>query len=188
MYVQDASSIESPVMLDYLYDMQCITSEPTATIGSRSGPQEQIPRPLANRSVASVDRLVSPLFDSLRKQISGFGTLKRNWDSYGSKPIKGESIRAALKLLSCLSEELPVTIGEDIIPTAAVPVPDGGVQLEWMLADSEIEVEFGVDGSISCLLVWKDDSEPRFEEFDNLRNDDVTGLITKQIRVFEYDE
>ena len=182
MYAQDTSSIGSPVVDDQ-YEMQYTTSVLLDTIHFRSDLLGESQRSLRNidQSVASVDGLVSPLFDPIRKQISEFAKLRRNWNSYGAEPIEEESIRAALKLLSCLPSGLAAEIGENMVPTAAVPVPDGGVQLEWMLTNLEVEVEFEADGSISCLLEWKE-GDPRFEEFDDLTNEEVVGVITKQFR------
>lgn len=55
-------------------------------------------------------------------------------DSYGSPPINMLALRGAARLLAHLAQDAPVQ------PTI-VPVPGGGIQLEWQVGQRGLEIE-----------------------------------------------
>jgi hypothetical protein len=72
--------------------------------------------------------------------------LPPNWDSYGSIPPTPQALRGAEGLLRLLTVEA--------FPSPqVVPVPGGGVQLEWQVGPRGLEVEIRPDGSIEYLKV-----------------------------------
>ncbi len=61
-------------------------------------------------------------------------TLAPNWDSYGAKAIRVESVMAAIDLLRAIMH--------DASPApAVVPTPRGFVQLEWHCGGRDLEIE-----------------------------------------------
>ena len=59
--------------------------------------------------------------------------LPPDWDSYGGRPIAHGAVDRALDLLA--------SIMEDSTPVPSiVPIPDGGVQMEWHLAGVDLEI------------------------------------------------
>lgn len=87
-------------------------------------------------------------------------TLTPNWDSYGSEPMNQRAIDVALNLVH--------DVGFRNIPAPRViPVSGGGIQLEWVKENRELEVEIHPDGTIAYLVVHngeptsEDEIEPR---------------------------
>jgi len=74
-----------------------------------------------------------------------------NWDSYASPP---PSIELAWQILPLLQETAKYYPNYRDVPTPdVVPVPGGGVQLEWFTPTRELEVEFGHAGKATFLAV-----------------------------------
>lgn len=89
------------------------------------------------------------------KKLLRFGRLAPNWDSYGSRTISIEVIRTAIDLLSHASLE-------DLPSPSILPVSGGGIQLEWVKGDRELQLEVKPDCSIVYLIAEND--EPLEEE------------------------
>lgn len=60
--------------------------------------------------------------------------LGQNWDTYGANPIRADAAIAGIQLLSQV-------MGESVPEPSFVPVPSGGVQLEWHGVGRDVEVE-----------------------------------------------
>jgi hypothetical protein len=70
--------------------------------------------------------------------------LPRDWDSYGSPPPSEVAITAGVRLI--LGIDL-----DNFVSPRVVPVSGGGVQLEWSLGTSEVEIEIDNEGSAEYL-------------------------------------
>jgi hypothetical protein len=67
--------------------------------------------------------------------------LPREWDGFDADPISEIAVITALRFLAYVwAEPLPLP---DIIP-----VPHGGVQLEWHVSGIDLEVEFGENNPV----------------------------------------
>jgi hypothetical protein len=109
------------------------------------------PIPIKVRSTPSYDpddfaepAWLWPAIDRLRTIVK----LPPGWDSYSAKPVRQENVEAALQaLVTVMSEgsELPWI----------VPLPSGGIQLEWHSESSDIEI--ALDGADSSICI--DDDE-----------------------------
>lgn len=73
-------------------------------------------------------------------------TLPFNWDSYGSPPIFDELIDD----VKCFLHGLEM---QDIAIPFVAPLPGGGIHLEWLYDQRELEVEFADKGSVEYLKV-----------------------------------
>jgi hypothetical protein len=80
--------------------------------------------------------------------------LPRNWDSYGSSPTDPATVREAVRLLSTV-------MAPSTPPPFVVPLPDGGVQLEWHAGPIDLEIEVSPNGRREILY---SDSRRRHEE------------------------
>lgn len=88
------------------------------------------------------------------KKILSFRWLTPNWDSYGSEPVNQRAIDVALNLIDY--------VGFGNVPAPrVVPVSGGGIQLEWVKGNRELEVEIHPHGSIAYLTIH--DGEPTSE-------------------------
>jgi hypothetical protein len=85
------------------------------------------------------------------RALDEFLRLEDNWDSYDALRISPVAAEVASEILVWVASSLgfyPRTL-----PVAdVVPLPDGGVQLEWASARALLEVEIGPSGDISYLL------------------------------------
>lgn len=98
---------------------------------------------------------VSPIIEqklwspSARKRLKELAALPVNWDGYGSNSIEQAVIEIAQNLLSDFAK---LNMPEPKI----LPVPGGGIQLEWDNAGVELEVEILTDETIEYLIVDKE--------------------------------
>lgn len=137
---------------------------------------------LNQQSDAASEHLLPSFLYQAVVRIEGFGELRKNWDSYDADPISSEARKAAIQVIQnvheCLSESIREdSKPEDIKPYAAVPLSDGGVQLEWRGARSEIEVEIGPDGELAYLLVQGHGSSREFFEAERVSMREVMVQI-----------
>lgn len=83
--------------------------------------------------------------------------LPQNWDSYNSPPPTKKAVDASINLLRdkyVSSIDLPAPF--------IVPISGGGIQIEWIIDDRELELEVLPDGSIEYLK--SENKEPCEEE------------------------
>lgn len=76
--------------------------------------------------------------------------LKENWDGSGSPAPTASALLAIIRVFCAVAPELPPQ-------PAVVPVPGGGLQLEWHIASRELEIEVMPQGECAFLTV---DGEP----------------------------
>lgn len=81
-----------------------------------------------------------------QRKITELTQLPENWDGYGSRALQSAAIEQAANLLACLARL-------DLPRPQIVPVPGGGIQLEFQQAGRELEIEVLPDGAIEFLLV-----------------------------------
>jgi len=102
-------------------------------------------------------------------------SLGENWNGYGERAIRDTAVKRALNVLE--------VIGTDGPTPSVVPMSDGGLQLEWMGNEFEIEVEIPPEGLASVLIIGPNNEEsecsvgPRSEVWASLRE-----LITQMGR------
>lgn len=96
--------------------------------------------------------------------LNELGALPANWDSYGADPVTEVSLDTARRLLLDLQDALLGVLGELIKPKAVLPLNDGGIQVEWEGAEGEFELEIAGDGSLSYLLIEREEQGRHFTE------------------------
>jgi hypothetical protein len=78
-----------------------------------------------------------PVFSALADLLE----LRPNWDSYGGLPLTNENFASAIGFLARIMDD-------DTEPPWVVPLPSGGVQLEWHREDLDVEVVIDRDRSV----------------------------------------
>lgn len=101
-------------------------------------------------------------------------TLEAGWDAEGSPPPTREAVRVAINIITVIAE-LDI---HDLPGPRIVPVPGGGVQLEWQLGDRYLEIEVAPDGSAGYLAV-SDTGEEDEQEFPVWAPRQVKDLIDR---------
>ena len=78
------------------------------------------------------------------KMVLQTANLLENWDTYGSAAPTPAAVDTAMALIMQIDlEDIPVPY--------VVPVPGGGIQLEWIMNQRELELEVLPDGSVEFL-------------------------------------
>jgi len=91
------------------------------------------------------DDTTSWLFEALKLVLRAVPKVD-NWDGYGSIAPGDAVKRRSVELLAAMEDDEPP------LPRV-VPVPGGGLQLEWRMGDRELEIEVLPDGSVEYLIV-----------------------------------
>lgn len=96
--------------------------------------------PGQTRAPAAVPGWAGTARDAILARLDELAGLKEDWDGYGAYPPSSVALTVAAQFVDqILREPLP--------PPIVVPVPSGGVQLEWAAGSVEIDLEIGPDGS-----------------------------------------
>lgn len=86
--------------------------------------------------------------DALLSRLEELAGLNADWDGYGAHALSPLALNTAGQVIDqVLREPLP--------PPKLVPVPSGGVQLEWAAGSVEIDLEIQPDGR--AVFVCDDD-------------------------------
>jgi len=100
------------------------------------------------------------------EQLRELSRLERNWNSYGADPIAASAISHAANLIAVMAER-------GSTEPWVVPLPDGGVQVEWQGGAGRLDVEVAPDGALAYLLMHTVHGEERFEERHAVATNDV---------------
>jgi hypothetical protein len=130
-----------------------------------------------NQWVSVTPLNVSEWYLDALKTISELGGLPNNWDGYGSPMLHEEARIIAVQVLSLLA-----WTGADAPHIA--PVPGGGLQFEWDVADRSLELEVLPSGEIE-FLVTMDNGWSR--EGPITSKDKQIPFLTKWLRTGYYD-
>ena len=131
-----------------------------------------------------VDRLTPHFKDdlaSVHERISGFAALEPDWDSYGAERPSADAIRTARQVLDDLVILYARRFGDKVLPFWASPLPSGGVQLEWRVPASalELEVEVHANGRLAFLLQKGHGASAEYEESNDASLEDVASLLAQ---------
>jgi len=112
------------------------------------------------------------------EQLSHIAKLEPDWDSYGADPPSAAVIGEAARLIVAVMERFSPMAGESARPWAVAPF-SGGVQVEWRTKTGALEVEIRPGGQFGYLLEEGMDSNPRYEEGDDIHLEEVLRLIAR---------
>ena len=100
--------------------------------------------------------------DQLAARLTELADLEQDWDGYGAMAMSPVALNVASHLIDNL-------LGLPLPPPELVPVPNGGVQLEWDGETVEVDLEIRPDGTAVFVC---DDNNTR-EEIDGVLPDDL---------------
>jgi len=107
------------------------------------------------------------------------GRLPMDWDTYGADPPTSLSVEAAHRLLTKVNDMWGRTFGEAVRPFVVVPLPRGGLQMEWRNDAAEIEIEISPGGHMGYLFIDKTGDERVFQEEDDVSWNDALATIER---------
>jgi hypothetical protein len=87
----------------------------------------------------------------LRRKVSGFAQLPRNWDGEGAEPVSGETVAATLQILERIAIVLERK-NTSSLPSVR-PFPDGSVFFKWICGQKELTLT--VDGQSIEVQRWE---------------------------------
>jgi hypothetical protein len=73
------------------------------------------------------------------RELSRLTQLRPRWDGRRAQPIKPETVFAAIQVLAYLLDQTSE-------PPQSFPLPNGGIQVEWLSGDKQIEIEIDQSG------------------------------------------
>ena len=114
------------------------------------------------------------MIDTVKDQISNLKYLPEAWDGMWAKRITSRSISMA-------QQALQLVITSDELAPQIVPLPDGGVQLEWHVAGNDLEIEVDCSGDCFVLFIDSGNIPLAAGEFE-LHDKDAVGKIREIIQ------
>jgi Arc/MetJ family transcription regulator len=115
------------------------------------------------------------LVDALDR-IDDLAHLGDGWDSYGAAPIGNDAVRAARVLVIELWQS-GAFAGTDQIDI--IPVPTGGIQVEWAFGPRDIEIEIGHAGDLAWLINLDDGSFDELSGQPGIAARDIVERISR---------
>lgn len=109
---------------------------------------------------ASINLINQSWFLPVKTQLQEFLAFEKNWNGYGESPIHEEAIRRTINVLNTIVSE--TTPKPDIVPTSK-----GGIQIEWVSKDFEIEVEIFPTESAQIIIVESSGQEQECQADSN---------------------
>lgn len=106
-------------------------------------------------------------------QINQLLRLQPGWDGGRARPLTDEAVRAALRVLFAIADDL-------VLPPQMFPVPDGGLQLEWHAHES-VEIEVDADGDVHVMTTDEAGEIALNREFE-IDDDSVLSQVRDAIR------
>ena len=105
--------------------------------------------------------------------------LERDWDSYGALPLTPTALARADATMRKAVALFGVTLGERVAPYTLMPIPDGGVSIEWRGPGATLELDIGPSGALSYLLIDYSTEERSFEEASDVSEEQALDLVSR---------
>jgi hypothetical protein len=100
----------------------------------------------------------SVLLQMSRDKLQRLVELPEGWDSHRGRPV---TILAA----SVLAGVLDSLVMDDVATPQIAPLPDGGVQVEWLVSGDSVEIDVSPEGAIVILATYSDGQSEVEAEF-----------------------
>jgi hypothetical protein len=84
------------------------------------------------------------LLEMVAETLNDLLGLPPDWDGDGAESVSAMASRAAIDVLESIADP-------DTVVPQVFPLPSGGVQLEWLIAGNDLELEFAPDGHVYAL-------------------------------------
>ena len=115
------------------------------------------------------------------RRIDEFVHLPLGWDGDDADPITALAVSSAAVLVTSVADRCWHIRG--VAPITSSPLPDGGLQLEWVGNEARIEVEVGPEGAYGYVLIRGKGPNATYEECDNVELNVLVGLINTVIKL-----
>lgn len=89
--------------------------------------------------------------DLVEQELNRLIGLGDGWDGVRARVTTEQALRAVIRVLSAL-------MGEESVPPQFFPLPDGGVQVEWLVGGNSIVIEVDAAGEAYVLATTDRDS------------------------------
>ncbi len=153
----------------------------TPRVGLSDVPYTHRPMREAVRHVGTTGGMILPVPTSLDR-LEVIERLEFNWDSYGSEAPTSLAVAAARSLIWTVYLVSLYARGIRTDPHAILPLPGGGVQIEWQGGGSTIEVEISSEGAFGYLLAKGREPLREFEERDGVPRSQIVELVWSVIQ------
>ena len=96
---------------------------------------------------------VDAALQAAEREWAALAAYETDWDGDGALPPTAQARKAALALVVDVFNRWPDAAPERLQPFAIVPLPDGGVHVEWRADDRRTLVDVERDGTLGYLHV-----------------------------------
>jgi hypothetical protein len=135
-----------------------------------------------DQAVAAISATIVEELQPALERLDAFTTLVEDWDSYGAVPISAVAIDDARELAAEIISKHALSIRPAGYSFDVVPTPDGGVQLEWNVADQHLEIAIGPHGTMTYLQVTTTDGERQSKSGEDVPRAHVVQLAEDMLR------
>jgi hypothetical protein len=106
-----------------------------------------------DQAVAAISATIVEELQPALERLAEFATLENDWDSYGAVPITPAAIDVARELAAEIISRHALSLRPAGYTFDVVPLPNGGVQLEWDIGSRHLEIAVDPVGELSYLIV-----------------------------------
>lgn len=112
------------------------------------------------------------------KRLDELSSLDENWDDRGGHPSSKTAISEAIKLLQDVRYQsvIGASFATEEITHVLMPIPSGGVTLEWSKGIRKLGIDIGPNGEFSYLLV-EGEVAKTYQEEDGLSYERTLALV-----------
>ncbi len=115
------------------------------------------------------------------ERLEQLAELGPDWDSYGAHAPTPDAVAAAHDLLIAVGERLGHRLGSRVMPSAVVPLADGGVQIEWRGPTADLELEIRAADDLAYLFVDRSGTDRTFDEADEVSWSEALDLVARAL-------
>jgi len=90
--------------------------------------------------------------DLVELELNKIASLGKGWDGNRARPVTFRALKSSVEVLSGL-------LGEDSPTPQFFPLPDGGVQVEWLVAGNSVVIEIDGEGVAYVLATTVSDRD-----------------------------
>lgn len=94
--------------------------------------------------------------------------LPENWDGAGALPPSARAVARACLLIEAAAERHEQSFGGRVAPWTSAPIPDGGLQVEWLGPSARIDVQIAPDGVLGYMTKHGSGAGAGYEEADEV--------------------
>ncbi len=136
---------------------------------------------LARWGVVMPRLATSPSLRPALRRIAEFASLPADWDAEGADPLAARAVAEACLLIEAVAERQEQRTGIRQAPWTSSPLPDGGVQVEWLGRSARVDVEIAPDGTFAYMVKRGSGANAEYEEAPEVERNALLDVIARAL-------